>query len=96
MANRTGPPDCHDGEYLEPVGALEDGSYLCRHHSGEHRNALARAIPARDGVPLNGRSLYVRDGTRYVPAGIGKGPVKVTSEAYRSGWDRVFDPKKAN
>lgn len=65
-------------------------------HTADHRIAPCVIRPIGDGRPLMGADLVALeriDGDRYGVKTVycgRKGPARVTTEAYRDGWDRVF------
>lgn len=65
----------------------------------EERLELGAIRPVEEGRPIQGElvSLKPRDGTplfdvevQYAPPRSSAGPARVSSDAYRSGWDAIF------
>lgn len=85
---------------------LGDGSHPFIRHTPDHKILSGMVKPLREGQPIIGDQevLMVKYDSRrrdfavqtvYDPhqhgeATISKGPAKVTSDAYRAGYDRIF------
>lgn len=84
---------CQD-EILVGPQIAPDGSCVCLRHTDEHQVGLGVMRPIEDGKPvLNGEvvSLQRIEGDRYAVTTLyHAGPSKVSTPAYRDGWDRIF------
>ncbi len=92
-------------DVLIPLGTGEDGMEALR--IGEEGVRACRIVPVEDGTSLEGKEVLqvsrlagplmmaetVYDG-RSEEQKSGKGPAKVNSASYRSGWDAVFGKRK--
>lgn len=85
----------------------ENGNPVCIRHKPDHTIQVGTIIPTRDGVPIHPGSEIVKltsdggpcmdvevlyDGSSE-STGTTKGPAKVTTQAYRESWDRIFGSK---
>jgi hypothetical protein len=95
---------CAGGDFVIPGPAVPGGN-LCMRHSADHTMKVGMMGPVQDGAPLPDSAVLLekRDGADvYDVVGSvadmrsAKGPAKVTSESYRSGWDAVFKGKDVN
>lgn len=97
---------CHDHDRVRPILETGDGRVLAlRCHNGAKEVITLKR--AEDGKPLHHELVSLSkasDGTGeydmtslYKPesAGRGDGPAKVTSDAYRDGWETIFGAKSA-
>lgn len=91
---------CDGDEYIIPGPPLPDGSRMCLRHAGDHsmRPGVMRVL--KDGEPMSENALLLkhREGTPVYDivgsvAEMKKGPSKVNSPAFKSGWDRIFGNK---
>lgn len=81
---------------------LPDGGIPYIRHREDHTITQGVAHVLRDGQPVDPRTEIVRldpdEGYRYRVTSIyegaaSKGPSKITTDAYRSGWDQIFGKK---
>lgn len=85
----------HHNDTFTPVATSEAGGMLGVRHT-ETGCRLAAVRPVRDGQSLHSEAVHMQrraDGnydciTLHKPAS--QGPAKVTSDAYRTGWDAIF------
>lgn len=79
--------------------AVEGGRVFVRKRGDSLETGVAQIVP--DGKPLMGCDLVqltrsdVQDVYDVTTLYEGSGPAKVTSNAYREGWDRIFSPDPA-
>jgi hypothetical protein len=96
--------DIKDGrDFFVPLGTRENGDYVMAHHRPDHSWGVGVMRPMKEGVPIPEEAVLVRkkDGENVWEAeesiaSLKKGPSKVVSQAYRSGYDRIFGPKDSN
>lgn len=87
--------DCGDEVIVGPK--LSDGQRIAIRHTSDHDVVPCFINPVRQGKPcmgLNVVALERIEGNRYGVTTIlpeRKGPSRVTTDAYRDGWDRVFE-----
>jgi len=87
--------DCKSGDTLIMGPSVDGaGSRICIRHLPDHEIELGVVRPLRDGQPIASGSEVVSlehlGGSEYSVEHIYGGPAKVTSDAYRAGWDRIF------
>ena len=101
---KGGETACKDGDMMV-VGPSLGGICPFVRHRPDHtvESGLARVRPADEPIPEGSLFLKHREGNAFDvhPVSKGgsdgapsKGPAKVTTEAYRNGWENIFWPKK--
>jgi hypothetical protein len=96
------PETCTAGDEIQLGPKIGEDSYICLRHKPDHREELGIVRPAKDGEPIQNNTLifvepkdqangtfHVRDSIEPAQVPIGK-PAKVTTEAFRTGWDAVW------
>jgi len=95
-------------EACSHVGSVRilPGTPIAHIHRHDHSDAIGIMFPAVEGKPIppgaliverrgdEGRVIY--DPGAPTPSGPSGKPAKVTSAAYRDGWDRTFSDKGIN
>jgi hypothetical protein len=88
---------CQGDEFVVPGPQLPGGARMCLHHGVDHTVRAGVMKPMEDGKPIEEDAVLLeqREGTGlYNVVGsvsdLKKGPSKVNSPAFKSGWDRVF------
>jgi hypothetical protein len=91
-------PSCQVLDVLRLGPELNDGrgSRIFIRHTADHRIQSGVLRPAKDGEPLMGESIFHLEASgapgeyRVQDLYDGRGPSKVTTPAYRDGWDSIF------
>ncbi len=97
---------CSGGDFISlgPV-ISENGLRPCVYHHEDHSFDTGFIKPVKEGESLSKESVFLRQrGERNefdvepvfsesTPTASGKGPARVTSNAFRSGWDNIFGSK---
>lgn len=86
---------CKLGERAIPTGlSTLHGDEVCVHHATDHETQLVELRSVVEGEPMPegaiGCMTRLDDGTYGPVPASHAGPARVTSEAYRVGWDRLF------
>jgi hypothetical protein len=94
---RDSGESCQGDEFVIPGPQLSGGARMCLHHGTDHTTRIGVMKPMEDGKPIGEDAVLLeqREGTGlYNVVGsvsdLKKGPSKVNSPAFRSGWDRIF------
>lgn len=95
--------DCELADTAVPLVELPGGGVVASCHGDDHVTRVRVMEPIAEGEPINGRELYEGGDDGYlhrVDLGgsgpiVSKGPAKVTSNAYRAGWDGVFGKRES-
>lgn len=98
------PPETHcRGDFIIPGPVLPNGNQLVLRHCEDHSVEAGVLIPMEDGKSLPEEARPVvqdSDGYLRLDQSIAemrecsrKGPAKVATESYRSGWESVFGRK---
>lgn len=91
--------DAGGGDFIVPAPVVIGGRQLAFRHREDHVMEVGTIGPVEDGIPLPDDARMVeqgQDGRLHLTSTVGemkKGPAKVSSPSYRSGWDRVFGSK---
>jgi hypothetical protein len=93
---------CSDGDMVSMGPCLGNIRPFVRHHADHHLEpGIARLVSSEQAPPNSSNSIHLRHryGNLYdvIPfpesASRAKGPSKVNSDAFRSGWDTIFGKK---
>lgn len=93
-------PTCPIGDVLT-IGARDaNGEIPCIRHKADHTVQLGRVQLLEDGKPIDPNAEIVTlehisgGDYRITDSTESKGPAKVSSNAYRHGWDAIFGKKQ--
>lgn len=91
---------CDGGEYVVAGPQLPDGGYAAIHHRPDHSVTAGAVYKMESRTPMSDDTVLVQsvDGSNRMEVigtvgDLKKGPAKVTSDAYRKGWDGIFGKK---
>lgn len=106
--NEHGHDGCpFGGRDVVIAGPTTQSGQACVRHKSDHTVELGEMRPVAEGRPLFGELVRISgDGPAYDVESVydtasgeseasGKGPAKVTTEAYRRGWDAIFGKRPA-
>ncbi len=96
------PKSCEGEDALVAGPQLPNGFRPFIRHRADHSIQKGLMRPIQDGEPIHDGAFYlerrgdsevydVRD--EFVMPKSGKGPAKVSTPAFRQGWDRIFGTK---
>lgn len=87
------------GDFIVPVPMTVDGRQVAIRHREDHTTEVGTLGRLEDGKPIPEEARMVElseDGRLRLGQSVAemkKGPAKVASPSYRSGWDRIFGTK---
>lgn len=103
MADESPKKPCERGDELCVGPSVGGDAHLFVRHTADHRHVPGIMRPVREGEPLTSDVLHVtpkdpKNGVYHVeeiqvpstPSMSSGRPAKVTSDAFRTGWDGIF------
>lgn len=107
MSNDKSDGKCDGKDYVVPGPSLPDGRIVGIRHTPDHTAQPVILSHSEDGKPIpeDASILQPREGSNILDVigtvsemkakkGPTKGPAKVNSASFQSGWDNIFGAKK--